>query len=122
MPWLPRLPQAPAHNRPLRQLVAQLPLRALLPLIAAIFFQFAVLGPVTDILDGGRHGTGTMIRNAVASGAMAAGFVFGFSLAGFSSTGGRSGVGPVIVLSAAMDGAASRDRKSKAERPRIRGI
>jgi sigma-B regulation protein RsbU (phosphoserine phosphatase) len=77
MPWLPRLPQAPAHNRPLRQLVAQLPLRALLPLIAAIFFQFAVLGPVTDILDGGRHGTGTMIRNAVASGAMAAGFAFG---------------------------------------------
>jgi hypothetical protein len=77
MPWLPRLPQAPPHNRPLRQLVAQLPMRALLPLFAAIFFQFAVLGPVTDILDGGRHGSGAMLRNALASGAMAAGFAFG---------------------------------------------
>jgi hypothetical protein len=76
MNWLPRFPQVPHHNRPLRQLVAQLPMRALLPLFAAIFFQFAVLGPVTDILDGGRHGSGTMVRNAIASGVMAAGFAF----------------------------------------------
>ena len=77
MAWRPRFPQAPPHNRPLRQLVAQLPMRALLPLFAAIFFQFAVLGPVTDILDGGRHGIAAMLRNALASGAMAAGFAFG---------------------------------------------
>ncbi|HEY2433742.1 MAG TPA: PP2C family protein-serine/threonine phosphatase [Vicinamibacterales bacterium] len=77
MPRVRRYLQGPPFNRPLRALVAQLPLSALLPLLAAIFFLFGILGPVMDVMDGGRHAPPVVVRNAVASGVMAAGFAFG---------------------------------------------
>ena len=61
----------------LQALVRELPLRALLPLVAAIFLLFTLLGPVTDMLRGAQQPRAVVIRNALVSGVVAIGYAFG---------------------------------------------
>lgn len=64
-------------NQPLKALVRELPVRSLLPLGAAIFCLFAVLGPVADILGGGRLPLHIIVRDTAAAGVFAVGYAFG---------------------------------------------
>jgi len=61
----------------LQALVRELPLRALLPLGGAIFLLFTLLGPVTDMMAGGRQPRDVVVRNALLSGVFAIGYAFG---------------------------------------------
>src|SRR3954451_20988333 len=65
------------RNTSLRRFVRELPLWQLIPLAIAIFGLFAVLGPVTDILSGGRQNIWLLLSSTVFSGAIAVGFGFG---------------------------------------------
>lgn len=64
-------------NNSLQDLVRALPPGALLPLALAIFSLFALLGPVTSVLDGGRHPNAVVIRNSLFAGIVALGYAFG---------------------------------------------
>jgi Stage II sporulation protein E (SpoIIE) len=61
----------------LQALVRELPLSALIPLAAAIFLLFTLLGPVTDMMGGARQPRDIVIRNALLSGVIAIGYAFG---------------------------------------------
>ena len=64
-------------TRSLQALVSGLPLRALVPLAAAIFLLFSLLGPVQDMLEGARQPAPVVIRNSLLSGVFALGYAFG---------------------------------------------
>ena len=74
---MPRVTRSPLSTRSLKTLVGQLPLPALLPLGAAIFCLFAVLGPVVDVLGGGQMPIPATIRIAALSGLWAVGYAYG---------------------------------------------
>ena len=74
---MPRLGGSPLSTRSLQALARQLPLPALLPLGAAIFCLFAVLGPVVDVVGGGKMPIPATIRIAVLSGLWAVGYAYG---------------------------------------------
>jgi hypothetical protein len=59
------------RRRSLRTLVRALTLRELLPLALAIFLMFAVLGPITDLMIGGRFRLAELVATCVFSGAIA---------------------------------------------------
>ena len=61
----------------LQALVRELPLTALMPLAAAIFLLFTLLGPVTDMMGGGRQPREIVLGNALLSGVFALGYAFG---------------------------------------------
>src|SRR4051812_38832161 len=76
MPRVTRLLQA-RFTTSLHALVRALPLRDLLPLAAAIALLFSVLGPVGDILKGGRQPLPLVAGNSVVAMAVALGYAFG---------------------------------------------
>ncbi|MGH9408596.1 MAG: PP2C family protein-serine/threonine phosphatase [Vicinamibacterales bacterium] len=61
----------------LRELMRELPPRALAPLAVAIFVLFAVMGPVVDLFDGARQPISSLILNSALSGLVALGYAFG---------------------------------------------
>ena len=61
----------------LQALVRELPLTALMPLAAAIFPLFTLLGPVTDMMAGGRQPRDIVLRNALLSGVFAISYAYG---------------------------------------------
>jgi hypothetical protein len=61
----------------LAELVRTLPVRELLPLIAAIASLFAVLGPVMDVLNGGRQPTAATVIYTIFSATIAIGYALG---------------------------------------------
>jgi sigma-B regulation protein RsbU (phosphoserine phosphatase) len=65
------------RNHSLRRLVRELPFDQLIPFAIAIFGLFAVLGPVTDIFNGGRQNIWLLISSTVFSGAVALGYGLG---------------------------------------------
>jgi hypothetical protein len=65
------------RNHSLRRLVRELPLKQLIPFWIAIFGLFAVLGPVTDIFNGGRQNIWVLLASTVFAGAIAIGYGFG---------------------------------------------
>jgi hypothetical protein len=68
----------PGLNRSLRELVRSLPFRSLLPLALAIATLFAVLGPVTDLFDGGTLPAQIVVRNTLFSSMVAVGYALGW--------------------------------------------
>jgi len=64
-------------NTSLRSFVGELPPGDLVPLGAAIFTLFAVLGPITDILNGARQNVWLLVAVTVFSGLLALGYGFG---------------------------------------------
>ena len=61
----------------LQALLRQMPLTALVPLALAIACLFAVLGPVTDLINGARQPAWAVVRNSLFSAAVALGFAYG---------------------------------------------
>ena len=55
----------------------ELSLWSLLPLAIAVFSVFSLLGPVVDLLGGGREPVPTIIRGSLLSGLVAVAFVYG---------------------------------------------
>jgi sigma-B regulation protein RsbU (phosphoserine phosphatase) len=61
----------------LRALARELSLWSLMPLAIAIFALFSVLGPVVDLLGGGREPVPTIVRGSLLSGLVALGYAYG---------------------------------------------
>jgi serine phosphatase RsbU (regulator of sigma subunit) len=75
-----RFPPVLRHLRiqaPLRDLVYGLTARQLLPLALAISALFSILGPVTDVMAGGRQPGMALAVNSVLAAALALGYAFG---------------------------------------------
>lgn len=68
----------PGFNRSLHDLVSSLSPRALLPLGLAIVALFAVVGPVTDVVNGGRLPASLVVRNTLFASFVALGYAFGW--------------------------------------------
>jgi hypothetical protein len=64
------------RQRLLRRFVRELTPGQLLPAAVAIFSLFAVLGPVIDILNGGRQNIWLLLASTAFSGALAIGYAF----------------------------------------------
>jgi hypothetical protein len=61
----------------LQTLVRALAPRQLVPLGAAIFSLFVILGPMTDVIGGGRQATAVLVINSLLGGCLAIGYAFG---------------------------------------------
>jgi phosphoserine phosphatase RsbU/P len=64
-------------NSKLSELAREMSLRTLAPLAIAVFALFALLGPVIDILSGGRLPLSLVVRNTLLSGLVAIGYALG---------------------------------------------
>src|SRR5258708_38714981 len=72
-----RSPGARFGGDSLRVLASELPTRSIVPLAVAIFALFSVLGPVSDLFDGGREPLTAVARNSALAGLIALGDAFG---------------------------------------------
>ena len=68
---------SPYRPEALRALARELSLWSLMPLAIAVFALFSVLGPVVDLLGGGREPVTTIVRGSLLSGLVALGFAYG---------------------------------------------
>ena len=68
---------SPYRPEALRAMARELSLWSLLPLAIAVFSVFSLLGPVVDLLGGGREPVPTIIRGSLLSGLVAVAFVYG---------------------------------------------
>ncbi|HVL66453.1 MAG TPA: PP2C family protein-serine/threonine phosphatase, partial [Vicinamibacterales bacterium] len=63
-------------TRDARQFLAGLPARALLPLAAAVFSMFAVMGFIIDIMAAGRHPVSLLVSNVLFSGGIGVAYAY----------------------------------------------
>ena len=70
------MPRRWGISRSLRRLVRSLPIRALLPLGVAIGALFALIGPVTDLMGGGKLPAPVLLQSTIFSAVIAVGYAF----------------------------------------------